>query len=796
MFGEFEPLILEGVKKGSIVLVLGAGANFGSKNRKKQQISFANQLSERIAQECGLEYRGENLDDVSTAASEIIGQERLDRILIDEFRYCTPSDSLKKLFNYTWRRLYTWNYDDALEEAVKSSAQRLQFYNGMRDAVETLDQRANLQAIFLHGKITQLDTGIILTKEEYAQKLSDGNHQWYRELASDYRSETVLFIGSSLEEPILESELQRVARPKNRFGGVSFVLTPNKPSPIRKAALAAQKINHIEAGIDDFSDWLAKNFHEPVTPKKIFSESSYFTDDNIALFSQDDVEAAHSLKPHKTADLVDRIALNPEEQLKALGRQFLQGFPVSWEIAASDIPIRLNQTANLKSSIEEALDSSKAIFVTTGQAGSGKSTATMQALLDIQKERNVDLFELEGSVRSIEKAISVLQRVSDRPKLVFLRNLFVFGSQLAEILPQARLANVLFVSTARSGEWYEYFRRYFIADTMTFQFQRFEPSDFPNLIDRLERYVPAPAFRKLSYEKKLEKFKKSKNQLLIALREATESRNFDDIILDEYNSLSNQDTKDLFVLVGLCTFARVGVTGTQVAEAYNLVERDTDFDDAVERLHGIVETTSAGRMVARHEFYVRNILDSAVGIDKIVSSLRLLLETFTKYQIPITKHVTRTDAALFRFLLNHAFIRERAERAGSKDSGVEVYKSFEINFQLDGHFWLQYGLYYQRLGENLKAMEMLEKSIQAFPSNPFAQHALATERLRQAASRPTYDKETGFLVREAVSALERLDSSDELGFDQYPLVTLSRHHIDNLIQHGKHGLAKKTANVV
>lgn len=433
------------------------------------------------------------------------------------------------------------------------------------------------------------------------------------------------------------------------------------------------------------------------------------------------------------------------------------------------------------------------MFVTIGQAGSGKSTATMQALLSLQESGDFDVFELEGSVKSVAKAVSVLRRISARPKLVFLRNLIVFGNQISDVFTEARQASVTFISTARSSEWHEHFERHFEDASQTFTFQRFQAADYQPLIDRLEKFVPAPAFVKLKPEKKIEKLRTSKNQLLIALREATESRNFDEIIIDEYRSLANSDVQELFVIVGLCTLARVGVTAEVAAEAYQHSARKIPFAEAINRLKGIVEPGPTGRLLARHEFYVRNILDSQVKIETIIKCLKDMLSVYTKYQIPITKHVTRTDAALFRFLLNHSFIRERAERAGAKERGIEVYESFEIAFQLDGHFWLQFGLYYQRLGQNLLAMQMLEKSIEAFPGNPFALHALAAERLRQAAGRDAYDNETQFLINSAVKDLEYLEKTDHLYFDQYPLVTLSRDHLHALVEHGKIDLAMSFA---
>lgn len=795
MFGEHEELLKQKIRTGELVLVLGAGANVGSTNRRNEQIVFGEQLAEKLAISASMEYHGEDLSEVSSAVSHVMGKDKINQILIDQFRYCNPSQSLNDLFSFTWKRVYTWNYDDALIEACKKSEQRIHSYNGLKDAVENIDQRANLQCVYLHGMITRLQDGIILSRQEYAQALQSSSHEWYKELAADYRAETIVFIGSSLDEPILEAEISRASRPENQYGGFAFLITPDNLTPIKKSSLQSRKIIHIRSTLSDFVTWIKTSIGQKISPKDIIKDTKFFTEDNISLFTHDDIEVAHNIRPINAQKL--KISLSDERnpQFEKTGRSFLQGFPVTWQIAASSIPVKLKQTERLEADILNATEDHHPMFVAIGQAGSGKSTATMQCLLNIQDRGGVDIFELDGAVTSVQKAINVLKRISSNPKIFFLRNLFVFGNQISDVFAEARSANITFVTTARSGEWHEHFKRHFEGNCKIFQFERFRTDDYQPLIERLERFVPAPSFRKLKRDQKIERLRKSKNQLLIALREATESRNFDEIIIDEFRSLENSDVQELFVIVGLCTLARVGVSPQQAAEAYELGRRTVPFRDALNRLTGIVEPGPTGRLVARHEFYVRNILDTQVDIETILKCLKNMLKVFTKFQIPITKHVGRNDAALFRFLLNHSVIRERSEKVGDKNRGVEVYEEFELEFQLDGHFWLQFGLYYQRLGKNLEAMQMFEKSIQAFPGNPFAVHALAAERLRQAAGRNRFDHETKFLINSAVRDLEKLDATEQLFFDQYPLVTLSRDHVHALFEHGQidqaRGLARE-----
>jgi tetratricopeptide (TPR) repeat protein len=792
-WGEHQGLIKARLDRGEIVLAVGAGVNGDSKNRGNKPIVTGWGLCERLADEIGEAYNGEPLADVASAVEHVLGRDAVNRVLIREFRYTKPSDDLRKLFRYSWKRFYNWNYDDSILDAASSSVQRTSIYNGMSDFVEDVPGPSNIQVVFLHGMITQLEKGIVLTNEDYADVLQRGDHAWYRKITQDYRSSTVVFIGSSLNEPILSAELERAARTGIGAGGLAFLITPDAISGLRSAALAKRGIIHVQGTLEDFVGWLQINVGPSKPPSALIQPDRFFNESNLDRFTFDDVAAAQSIRPIDRASLINAFEAESSHRQASAARSFLNGFPASWQLASSNVPVKLHQLPELKRHLIEAAKERKELFVTVGQAGSGKTTATMQALIDISSEGLFDVFELSSETKSVSKALDVLSRISDRPKLVYLPNLFSFGTALEDDFDQARHSQVTFVSTARSSEWKEHFERHFSRKSCRFSFQRFSTEDYDPLIDRLKAYVPAPRFMQMKHDQQVERLAKSKSQLLIALREATESRNFDEVILSEFNSLADDDVKDLFLIVGVATLARVGIEPAVAAEAYNSVKRERSFNEALERLDGIVAPLASGRLIGRHEFYVRNILDQAVNLDVTLRIICDSLRTFTKYTIPITRHVGRSDAALFRFLLNHGFLRERSERGGDKYAGLEVYRNFEIDFQLDGHFWLQYGLYYQRLGNSQSAIAMLEKSIEAFPGNPFAIHALASERLMQARKRQNYDQLSKRLIDLAVLELERLDANPVLAFDQYPLVTLARHHIPTLLHHDQRNLAMECA---
>jgi hypothetical protein len=78
---------------------------------------------------------------------------------------------------------------------------------------------------------------------------------------------------------------------------------------------------------------------------------------------------------------------------------------------------------------------------------------------------------------------------------------------------------------------------------------------------------------------------------------------------------------------------------------------------------------------------------------------------------------------------------------------------------------------------------MLRRSIQAYPQNPFAVHALADIQLRTAKERPSYDLATRELIAKATAALRTLDANIDLEMDYFPIATLAMGHVPALLKH-------------
>ncbi|MET3723463.1 SIR2 family protein [Sphingomonas trueperi] len=789
--------LLRAIRRGRAVLVLGAGASKTSQSRFRKDVALGKDLARLVSEEAGVTYKGETLKAVlSACVPRILSRDQLNEILQQQYQEIIPSQELKSLLSFSWKRLYTWNIDDSIE-GVTHSVQRRRYYNGMIDKAFIDHGLETLPVIHLHGDAAKPEHGFIFSDSEYNKALIAGKHHWYRQLAQDYVSNVPIFIGSQLEEPILAFELDRARPAEGEPLGQAFLVSPDEPSDIELLEMQSRQIVYLRGTLSDFSEFLRSELGATFKPADVASAISDFAASTVKTnyLSNSAAIVATYIYQHKHSEtLADSIAYPPEVR-DAASRKFLEGAPPSWRIAVSETPVWLTQTDDLLKFVKRSIFDKDRIAMVVGQAGSGKSTALMQALLRYSRDNgDAPFYEIRGEVPSLKAALHLLaDTVTSEHIVVYVADAFVFGDSFGEDVLSVHAGRMSIFSSARTGEWNSRLKRQLSSNAKTFKFERFVQADYQPLIDRLLQYVPSPALLQMTPAERRERLGHANSQLLIALKETTYADAFTNVITKEFEALASIDEQKLLLICGLGSLSRAGIDAGAVREAFEASGANLPFDDAMNALEGIVVKHENGRLSARHELYVRHIFESVADIEEVMGSICSVLETFTKYKHPIVKNVARLDAVLFRYLLSHNVLKEIAISHGSAYAGLKVYEKFDLAFQLDGHYWLQFGQYLSEIGEYDQAMDMFDKSIQAYPENEFALHALADCQLKVAARRASYDAHTRELIRKAVATLVEQDEAMGGPSDHYAIVTLTHGHVGALVIHDQMPQAREAA---
>lgn len=769
---------------GELILFLGAGASKGCTTSAGERLSDGNQLAAHLASAGHFDYAGEPLDEVYAAVRAKLGA-RLDPIIEALFRLTNPSSEYLALASYAWRRIYTLNIDDALETAIRRKHIQNLHIRMLGDPV--VDQAPffdRLDLVKLNGSADQLRNGIIFSPSEYA-KATARPLPWYEQCASDFVRFPVLFIGTKLNEPLLKFHIERYKTVTGSSPGKSYVITPTATA-LQQQALAVYNIEHISGTLSDFVAWLQTQFSKPLTPPDLALASI----PQLAEFmkSQNAWKYA-SLFDHVTPVKKTTLNTTGKPSLSATIQNFYKGYRPTWDDIVNEIPARLD-VFRLAMNVIASHRQSNTIIPLIGPAGSGKTTLLMQLCLELANEKDCESFYIEQPIDDLRSTLEAIERSSKASLIIIgLDNIDFMSDQLKEIFSAGRLQRTMIIGAERENIWKRKTQlRLGGFSTERITVDQFTKTDAERILEKLERYGSWTRLGQLSPTQRVtELVVRAQQQLLIALLEATFGLGYGQIIASDFSTLTTEEEKLCFLVVGLITDrkqdAPVGLVDRALSRL-GILNREIMVSS---HLAGIV-INRAGKLAVRHPIYVRYILDNLVDPSLTLRALTALLEAFGQYESPVIKNVNKQEGTIYKGLINHAFLRDVLK--GHKDLVLALYRSIEKKYEQDGLYWLQYGLALRDFDEQQEALEKLRTARQAYPME-HTLHALG-QQLLIVANHCT-DKQTAFTwadeAKEILEGLDKVIDSD----DTFPIVTLAEGYTKVVRQQRSEDEARKAA---
>src|SRR5882724_7710885 len=129
------PEIVKAYLDGRVILLLGAGASLNSTDASGQSLPLSTQLAPEIAAAGHLDFAGEDLSVVYSAAMES-DADAVHNLLTRRLLHTKPGNDLIGLLRYRWSRIYTLNIDNAVEQAARTSPQKLRVFGREDSLVE------------------------------------------------------------------------------------------------------------------------------------------------------------------------------------------------------------------------------------------------------------------------------------------------------------------------------------------------------------------------------------------------------------------------------------------------------------------------------------------------------------------------------------------------------------------------------------------------------------------------------------------------------------------------------------
>jgi len=403
---------------GGYTLLLGAGTNIDSLDRDKEPLPLSGELRTKLV---GLKSIGAS-SSLSRAYKQL-SKDEIETHITRKFSECSPGNTANSLTTFLWKRIYTLNVDDALDNAYMHS-DRMQRGVSLThaDSYQHPDDLTNVQIVHVHGWTRNPDAGYVFSLSEYAQGMGPGN-AWVNVLAQTMTSEPFIVAGTSLEEPDLEYFMRgRNLETVRQDRGPSILVEPN-PDAATKADCERYGFQLYTGTLSQFLNEVASAYPiRPLPPNaNVGLEFDSFkkppTKMELALFSNDFNYVVPKHVP-ENSDLSFYVGREPNFSDIALNRDVSRGV-----------------TNELKAAIRRVFEKERknaSFILMEDVAGSGKSTIAKRALFDLAAE-GIHVFEHKSNSSIDVILCAKIFNLFRHPFVIFCDNFADYANNIVDL---------------------------------------------------------------------------------------------------------------------------------------------------------------------------------------------------------------------------------------------------------------------------------------------------------------------------------------------------------------------------
>ncbi len=761
---------MEGLARGEYHLLLGAGASLGASGGDGKPLPNASDLATALLTEFGV-----SSDDVSVGlreAYEAVEHVRtaeglgLEQYLCRRFSNCVPTWQVV-LPKVRWRRIWTLNIDDVVEQAyeqVEKYGQRtlktLSWGDPFSDPHLEKDE---VQCVHLHGYAPDLEIPerppIVISILEYLQASARPN-SWHRIFGDSFLQEPFLIIGASLKDEYDLAEcLRRGNQAQSMKGRPSFIVMQQ---------------------LDQFHERQLRSWG--LIP--IRSDAKEFIESVLKELSKEEEKIASALpgRRHHTVPVQARIFLqqfqwyrsdsprnsNPNHDLyqgdDPVWDDILSGRDARFEIVDAVVGSVINLTERITT------ENVQKVYCIWGEPGSGKSCTLLRVAKELMS-KGFDVFYFRGDerlnvsaalwwVRTAGKTVLLFDGLADHSddvgQLALECNrgglqLMVVGAERERRLPQV-VASIppqfLFVDdSCRLG---------LLSD-----------KDIDNLLAKLRQERRLGKITPLDLDAQRRYFRKGAGRrLFIGMAELEGSPGFSNRIRREYlQDVKGDQARSIYAVVSM-SYALgyplpLGVAGAATGIPARMLEQAVDS-----QLSTIVQKHPKG-LKPRHRVIASMLVETVLTPDDRFLYSQALMKALAPYITISTIRQRTLPYLVVRRLGDQEVVFDWILR----DRVRGWYESLVPEYGWDSFFWEQRALAEARLRSYAKARSFAEEAVR-LQRHPFALNTLGTILVRMAVEHHRPGSEVSYKTFwDGVELLRESRDKREWTLNEHPFVT-------------------------
>lgn len=632
---EIPKALIDQIKEGNVVLFLGSGALIGAFHKNGNKAPVGRELASILVRQ----FLDEDLNDSSLSiVSELAISEydlyTVQKFIADYFEDFEPSDFHLKIPYIKWKAIVTTNYDLVIEKTYSKVSKKQQtlvkFIKDERidDKLKTVN---DLQYFKLHGCITEINNPslpLILTTDQYVTHKRNRERMFER-VVDLARNHTFLFVGHSLEdsdirEILLKLDNDLTARMR------SFIVAPNIKPAIERM-LQTKKITALNFTFSNFIDQITKKIDFEKLDKEI--DEKLKLDLNITLLKR-----ISSLDNKPSEDLInflknDVYILDDDTKIKIIQpKEFYRGSTYNITPIVQNLDVRRNIENGI--STEIFLNSEKNqqnLFSILGHAGSGKTVLLNRIAYEGFKSFNKICLFLNKEVLLNPEPIIELYNLLKERIFLFIDNAFSNELEIIHLIERAKKESVLLtlITAERLNIWNVECSRIKFYCTNSYVLKYLSESEIVSLINLLEIHDSLGYLKNKPREVQYKEFEeKAGRELLVALYETTQGKSFQEIVVDEYNSIPDESAKYLYLTVCLLhklgTYARAGLMSRVHNITYN------EFEDKFFKPLELLIFSKKDYYINDYIYETRHRLIAEFVIDSIFSDENIRFDEYIK----------------------------------------------------------------------------------------------------------------------------------------------------------------------
>ena len=368
---------------------------------------------------------------------ELMTPQQVKLHITDRLARSVPGKTAKLMSSFIWKRVFTWNVDDVLENVYQEGKgqQRAvpKHFNDIYTDPENLEE---LFLIHLHGYVGQPDRGYVFSREQYLKQIIKVN-PWMTVLTQFMLSEPMIIAGTSLDEVDLDFYLaQRTSESARNDRGPSILVASD--GPFSQKLCEKHNLLLFNGRSLEFFEYLKTLLpNAPTPPELIPLETRKLLPSNVskatAMAFNSDFEVVPGLAP------------------KARSSRFMYGHLPTWSDLESNFDITRPIVAELlleaEKRIADPLHTNRLMFI-SDVAGAGKTTVLKRVAFELAK-RGVRTLLCSALSRIGAGTADVLDLIDD-PVVIIIDNLAEQATAVVDLIARLEKPDVFFIGAERA----------------------------------------------------------------------------------------------------------------------------------------------------------------------------------------------------------------------------------------------------------------------------------------------------------------------------------------------------------